>query len=130
MAFARGSLQREFMLKKISVERAVGKRLAHDLTQIIPGKFKGAAFRKGHIVKKGDLPRLLDMGKKQLFVLELSSGELHEDEAARRMARAMAGRGIRRRGPREGKIDFLSQGFGLLTVNIPALEPINALGDF
>jgi len=44
------------------------------------------------------------------------------------MARAMAGRGIRRRGPREGKIDFLSQGFGLLTVNIPALERIKALG--
>ena len=45
------------------------------------------------------------------------------------MARAMAGRGIRRRGPREGKIDFLSKGFGLLTVNIPAaLERINALG--
>lgn len=116
------------MLKKIQVEEAIGKRLAHDLTQIIPGKFKGAAFRKGHIVKKEDLPRLLDMGKKQVFVLELSFGELHEDEAARRMARAMAGKGIRRRGPREGKIDFLSKGFGLLTVNIPALERLNAIG--
>jgi molybdenum cofactor synthesis domain-containing protein len=116
------------MFKKIRVEEAVGKRLAHDLTQIIPGKFKGAAFRKGHIVKKEDLPRLLDMGKKQVFVLELSPGELHENEAAIRMARVMAGKGIGRRGPREGKIDFLSKGFGLLKVNFPVVERINALG--
>jgi molybdenum cofactor synthesis domain-containing protein len=116
------------MLKKIRVEEAVGKRLAHDLTQIIPGKFKGAAFRKGHIVKKEDLPRLLDMGKKQVFVLELPAGELHEDQAARRMGRAMAGKGIGRRGPREGKIDFLAKGFGLLKVNVSAVERINSVG--
>jgi molybdenum cofactor synthesis domain-containing protein len=116
------------MLKKIRVEEAVGKRLAHDLTQIIPGKFKGAAFRKGYIVRKEDLPRLLDMGKKQVFVLELSSGELHEDEAARRMARVMAGKGIGRRGPREGKIDFLAKAFGLLKVDAAAVEKINSVG--
>ena len=34
-------------LKKMKVEEAVGRRLAHDLTRIIRGKFKGAAFRKG-----------------------------------------------------------------------------------
>jgi len=116
------------MLKKIRVEEAVGKRLAHDLTQIIPGKFKGAAFRKGHTVKKEDLPRLLDMGKKQVFVLDLSPGELHEDEAARRMGKAMAGKGIGRRGPREGKIDFFSKSFGLLKVKVTAIEKINSLG--
>lgn len=110
------------------MEEAVGKRLAHDLTQIIPGKFKGAAFRKGHVVKIEDLPRLLDMGKKQVFVLELSPGELHEDEAAKRMAKVMAGRGIGRRGPREGKIDFFSKGFGLLKVDVAAVEKINSVG--
>ncbi len=116
------------MLKKIRVEEAIGRRLAHDLTQIIPGKFKGAAFRKGQVIRKEDIPRLLDMGKKQVFVLELGSGEMHEDEAARRMARGMAGKGIKRRGPREGKIDFLAKSFGLLRVNVPALDRINAIG--
>ncbi len=116
------------MLKKIQVEDAIGKKLAHDLTQIIPGKYKGAAFRKGQVIRKEDIPRLLDMGKKQVFVLELGSGELHEDEAARRMARAVAGRGIRRRGPREGKIDFLAKSFGLLRVSTPAVNRINAIG--
>jgi molybdenum cofactor synthesis domain-containing protein len=117
------------MLRKIRVEEAVGKRLAHDLTQIIPGKFKGAAFRKGQIVQRKDLPRLLDMGKKQVFVLELSPGDLHEDEAAKRMGMAMAGRGVGRRGPREGKIDFLSKAFGLLKVDGASVEKINSVGD-
>ena len=92
-----------------------------------PG-FKGAAFRRGHVVRKSDIPKLLDMGKKQVYVLKLDRGELHEDEAARRLARAIAGRGLRLRGPREGKIDFLAKGSGLLKVNTSALEKINSLG--
>jgi hypothetical protein len=35
------------MLKKIAVQKAVGTRLAHDITEIRPGEFKGAAFKKG-----------------------------------------------------------------------------------
>lgn len=47
----------------VSVQNAIGMVLCHDLTQIIPGKFKGSAFKKGHIVRNEDIPRLLDMGK-------------------------------------------------------------------
>jgi molybdenum cofactor synthesis domain-containing protein len=116
------------MLKKIKVEEAVGLKLAHDITRIVPGKFKGAAFRRGHVVRKADIPRLLDLGKKQVYVLQLKTDELHEDEAARRLARAMSGKGLRLRGPREGKVDFLTTTSGLLKVNVPALEKINAIG--
>jgi hypothetical protein len=106
------------MLKKIKVEDAVGQKLAHDHTRIIPGRFKGVGFRRGYVVKKGDIPKLLDMGKKQVYVLALGRGELHEEEAAQRMARAIAGRNLHLRGPREGKVDFLANTFGLLKVNI------------
>ncbi len=116
------------MLKKIKLEEAVGRKLAHDITRIVPGKFKGAAFRRGHVVRQSDIPKLLDLGKKQIYVLKLGPGELHEDEAARRIARAIAGKGLRLRGPREGKIDFLAKALGLLKINLPALEKINAVG--
>jgi len=116
------------MYKKIKVEDAIGLKLAHDHTQIVPGKFKGVGFRRGHVVKKSDISKLLDLGKKQVYVLRLKPGELHEDAAARRMARAMSGPGIRLRGPSEGKVDFLATAPGLLKVNIPALEKINAVG--
>ena len=37
-------------MKLIPVQEAVGQVLCHDMTQIIPGEFKGARFRKGHVV--------------------------------------------------------------------------------
>jgi molybdenum cofactor synthesis domain-containing protein len=116
------------MLKRVQIEDAVGMKLAHDLTQIIPGRFKGAAFRRGYRVQKKDIPRLLDMGKKQIYVLTLRPGELHENEAARRMARAVAGKSLRLRGPREGKIDFVARHAGLLKIDTEAITRINSIG--
>jgi molybdenum cofactor synthesis domain-containing protein len=116
------------MLKRVKIEDAVGMKLAHDLTQIVPGKFKGAAFRRGYRIQKKDIPRLLDMGKKQIYVLTLRPGELHENEAARRMARAVAGKSFRLRGPREGKIDFVAKHAGLLRIDTEAIARINSIG--
>ena len=116
------------MLKKIKLENAVGLKLAHDHTQIIPGKFKGARFRRGHVVRKSDLPVFLDLGKKELYVLTLGHGEVHEEDAARRMARAVAGRNLKLSAPREGKVDFIAKTFGLMKIKVGALEKINRVG--
>ena len=116
------------MLKKIKVENAVGLKLAHDHTQILPGKFKGARFRRGHVVRKSDLPKFLDLGKKEVYVLTLRPGEVHEEDAARRMARAVAGRNLKLAAPREGKVDFIAKTFGLLKIKVGALEKINRVG--
>ena len=35
----------------ISVDRSVGTILAHDITEIRPGQFKGPAFKKGHVIQ-------------------------------------------------------------------------------
>ena len=40
-------------MKTIPVEDAVGKVLGHDITQIVPGFFKGRAFKKADIVSMG-----------------------------------------------------------------------------
>jgi molybdenum cofactor synthesis domain-containing protein len=116
------------MLKKLKIEDAVGHRLAHDLTRIVPGKFKGAAFRKGQRVRAEDIPRLLDMGKKQIYVITLGRGEVHENEAARRIARAVTGGNLSLQGPQEGKINFIAKTRGLLKVNVRALQKVNAVG--
>ena len=57
-------------MKLIRTEDAVGQVLCHDITQIIPGQFKGARFRKGHIVQPEDIPVLLSIGKENLYVWE------------------------------------------------------------
>lgn len=54
------------MLKKIKLKDAVGSELAHDITEVRPGEFKGPAFRKGHTVCDEDLCRLQKLGKNHL----------------------------------------------------------------
>ena len=114
-------------MNMIAVEESVGMILAHDMTEIIPGKFKGAAFKKGHVIKREDIPRLLNMGKENIFVMEYKDDEIHEDEAAIRMARAAAGQGIVLSKPSEGKVNLLVNRKGLLKVNADALMEINSI---
>ena len=110
----------------IPVEAAVGKVLAHDITEIRPGNFKGAAFRKGHIVTETDIPHLRRLGKEHIFVLDIQPGELHEDEAALRLVKAFAGPGVHyNERPAEGKISLRSAHRGLLKVNAQVLMEIN-----
>ena len=78
-------------MKLIKTTEAVGHVLCHDLTQIIPNKYKGARFRKGHIVTEEDIPVLLSVGKENLYVWENEPGSIHENDAAERLA-AAAGR--------------------------------------
>lgn len=114
-------------MKTVPVREALGMVLCHDMTQIIPGQFKGPAFRKGHIVREEDLPCLLSMGKDRIYVWELQDGRLHEDEAARRIARAAAGQGIRLTDPKEGKVDLIAVHDGLLKVDIDTLLDVNSV---
>ncbi len=115
-------------MKKIRVEKAVGTVLAHDITRIVPGEFKGVGFKKGHIVKNEDIPELLKLGKQYLYVLELPEGQLHEDDAALRIARAISGGNLSWTAPREGKSNIVSKGNGLLKIDAAALLRINKLG--
>ena len=48
-------------MKKIKVNDSVGMELCHDITQIIPGKFKGVRFSKGHIIKEEDVEVLQEV---------------------------------------------------------------------
>lgn len=114
-------------MKKINIENAVGTVLAHDMTRIVTGKYKGVGFKKGHVVKKEDIPELLKIGKRHLYVLNLSKNQLHEDDAALRIARAVSGNRLEWTEPREGKTNIISKVDGLLKVDIPNLLKINQL---
>ena len=62
-------------MKKVAVENAVGLTLCHDITAMRDG-FKGAAFRRGHVITEEDIPKLLDLGKRTVFVWEAQAGEI------------------------------------------------------
>ena len=56
------------MSRVIKLKDAVGHKLAHDITEIRPDEFKGAAFKKGHTVCHEDLCRLQKLGKNHLYL--------------------------------------------------------------
>lgn len=115
-------------MKKINVEDAVGMALCHDVTAMYDG-FKGAAFKRGHVIQEEDIPRLLDYGKRTVFVWEDNAGEIHEEDAARRMAAMAPVAGAQYSGPSEGKMLLLAQQRGLFRVDRPLLQRLNAIGD-
>ena len=112
-------------MKLIRTVDAAGQVLCHDITQIIPGEFKGARFRKGHIVQPEDIPVLLSIGKENLYVWEKRPGILHEDEAAALLYKAAAGKNIHGTEPKEGKIELIADCDGLLKINRAALLAVN-----
>ncbi len=117
------------MLKVIPVEEAVGLRLAHDITEIIPGGHKGPRFKRGHLIAEEDVPRLLDVGKAHIYIMELAEDELHEEDAARRLARAAAGAGLALTDPSEGRVNLVAEKDGLLEVDEELLFRFNEVGD-
>ncbi len=118
------------MLKKMRLQEAIGSKLAHDITEIRPGEFKGPAFRRGHTVCEADLCHLQRLGKNHLYVLDMADDEIHENEAAVILATSLAGDGVTwRNGPREGKINLLAEKDGLLVVNTAALAAFNMVDE-
>lgn len=116
-------------MKLIKTTDAVGHVLCHDLTQIIPGEFKGARFRKGHVVTEEDIPVLLSMGKENLYVWEMQPGILHENDAAERLCAMCISDGMERSEVKEGKIELTAARAGLFTVDSKRLRAVNAIDE-
>lgn len=112
----------------LPIEKAVGKPLAHDITRIIPGKSKGPAFKRGHIVTLDDLPVLRDLGKNAVYVFEPDSHYVHEDDAARILADSCQTGGFTFEGPSEGRVNIKAQTPGLLKIQIKLLTHLNRSG--
>lgn len=118
------------MMKKIKTTEAVGYILQHDITEIIPGEFKGRAFKKGHIITEEDIPHLLRLGKDHIFVFELGEDKIHENEGAMILGKLGRGENISLGSEiKEGKINFNSSIDGILKVDSEKLFELNMLGE-
>lgn len=115
-------------MKKIRVEEAVGMTLCHDITAMRDG-FKGAAFKRGHVIREEDIPEMLDIGKQTVFIWEDNAGEIHEEDAALRMAEMAPVDGAHYTAPSEGKVLLIADQPGMFRVNRVLLNKINSIGD-
>lgn len=115
-------------MKKIRVQDAVGRSLCHDITEMNDG-FKGAAFKRDHIIRQEDIDHMLRIGKEHVFVWEEQAGEVHEDDCARRMAAMAPVDGAHYTEPAEGKVLLFADQRGMFRVNRGLLHKINSIGD-
>lgn len=114
-------------MQVIRVEDAVGCVLCHDITKIVPGEYKGRAFKKGHVVTKEDIPQLLQLGKEHIYIWEVKPGFIHENEAGIRIGQAIKGPGIVLTEPKEGKVNLIAEYDGLCTIQEEDLLEINSI---
>lgn len=116
-------------MKLVKVQDAVGHVLCHDMTQIIKDEYKGARFKKGHVVVADDIPVLLSMGKENLYVYEVEDGKLHENDAALRLRDICMSDNMSCSDISEGKIEIKSNIHGLFTVDVERLNLINSIDE-
>ena len=121
-------------MKKIHVRNAEGYELCHDITQILPGEFKGAKFLRGHIIRKEDIEVLISLGKENIFVMEEEDKEknlIHENDAAMFIVEKLNldKEFFEISDIREGKINITAKEDGILKIDINTLNKINKIGE-
>jgi hypothetical protein len=110
----------------LTPETIAGRVLAHD----VDARSSGARvrLRKGHILTAEDLPAL-HAANRDVHLLTLEPGDVHEDAAARRIAKAVAGCGTTIGEPHESQIALRAAHRGLLTIDMERLLEINSVPD-
>jgi len=91
--------------------------LVHDL---------GPDLRKGTILDDQHLVRVRQA--REVHVVELEPGDLHEDAAARRLAAALASAGLEAKAPVQSQARLVARHRGLVRVRGDLVDAINALG--
>ena len=102
--------------------RLIGAILARDLT------ISGQRWSKGRRLSADDLAVLAaaEAGD-PVTILVPEPGELHEDDAAMRLAAAVAGPGLTIRAPVQSRVDLRAEVAGVLNVRIAELERLNRI---
>lgn len=105
----------------VPVAEAEGAVLAH--AAAVPG----GVLRKGHPIGPDEVARLRAAGLETVVVARLEPGDLAEDEAAGRIAAALAGDGIDAEAPATGRSNLFAAAAGLLLVDRAGVDALNAV---
>lgn len=80
---------------------------------------------KGHVLGTGDLATATAEGIASLIVAQLEPGDVAEDEAATRLAEALAGDGVILSAARHGRVDLIATCDGLFACESAAVDAVN-----
>jgi molybdenum cofactor cytidylyltransferase len=102
---------------------AEGALLAHSVSA---GKLR---FKKGHKLAAADIAALRAAGIDEAIVAVLGPGDVHENEAALALARALAGENLRAGNAGTGRCNLYPDRAGLLVVDAEAVNAFNAVDE-
>ncbi|MGC8722030.1 MAG: molybdopterin-binding protein [Caldisericaceae bacterium] len=113
------------MFKKVKIEKAVGMVLGADVTKIIPNEYKGALFKKGHLIEEKDIEELRKVGKEYIWVYNENPSYVHQDYVSIEIAKSLISENLYVSGPSEGWAYINAKKRGILVVNEKAVKKLN-----
>lgn len=112
---------------KVKTEKAIGKKLFHDVTGFNK-KSCGAVFKRGHIIKEDDVKTLLDIGKEYVLIESpLKENMIHEEDAAKELSLLLSTPNAHWSEITEGKTTLISDIDGFYYYNKTLLNKINSI---
>lgn len=114
-------------MKRATVQDAVGEVLAQSLR--VPEQGATREYLRGQMLHQQDIDFLLAAGIREVELLEIREGILHEDEAALRVADAVCGEGVLASSAGAGNMPLRATAQGLLKIDIPLLSRVNEWGE-
>jgi len=111
----------------LTAESLEGAVLAHTL--LAPDDHHRVLIPKGRILTAADWPLVLRARPTELHVVRMEAGEVHEDEAARRLGALVAGPGVTVHGPTESQMRLAAGTNGILQVDVARLQALNSIPD-
>lgn len=106
---------------KLPLGEAEGALLAHSQ------RTETGVIRKGTLLGPAEIAALAAAGVAEVTAARLDPGDLHEDEAARRLAEAVAGPNVTVERPDTGRANLYATVPGLVTVDKAAVDALNAV---
>jgi Probable molybdopterin binding domain len=98
-------------------------------TLLVPDDHHRVLILKGRILSRNDWPVVAGARVDELHVVRMEPGDIHEDEAARRLAKLVAGPGVVQHGPVESQVRLSAEVNGIFQVDVQRLAALNAIPD-
>ena len=86
-------------------------------------------LKKGRALTAEDIDRLIAAGRTEIVAARLEPGDVGEDEAATRIARAAAGPGTHAAAPFTGRANLFASAAGLAVIDGAAIARVNTLNE-
>jgi molybdenum cofactor cytidylyltransferase len=105
------------------IDEAAGAILAHSW------RANGVNFAKGRVLSGEDVAKLKSAGASSVVAARLDADDIHEDEAAATLAKALAGEGIEITAPFTGRCNHFAREAGLAVVDHERIDALNELDE-